>query len=225
MDSKYCKKFGDIFWLNSAGTRNLYKGGNEKDLKILENVDRRDDKDLADVGGGNGYFTNFIKKKYGFKKVFNVEINKSLCDVSSKRYNEIHTINDNILNLKVDKKLDVIIFFNSFFYIPDNEYLDLFKNLKKILNQNGVIFVNKHFSNREKNFGPIELIRIKLFNLKTYFLTDKFNFMTAIKFFFSKFEINRQRSEQLFIDALNNNNFEYSFDQKSNFFTIKNNIN
>ena len=222
MDSKYCKEFGDIFWLNSAETKNVYKGGSEKDLIILENINKRDTKYLADVGGGNGYFTNFIKDKYNFKKVFNIEINKALCDASIKKYNQIFTINADVVNLKLDKKLDVILFFNSFAYIPDNEYYDLFSSLKNSLNEDGVILVNKHSSNKNLEFSFYQIIKIKLSNIKRYFLSEKFSILTAIKFFFFKFEFRNQRSDQLFNEALAKNNFEYSFDQESNFFTIKN---
>lgn len=63
MDSEYSKKFGDIFWSVNSGTYTTYKGGKEEDLSLIEDIKLKENKILADIGGGNGYFSNYIKKK------------------------------------------------------------------------------------------------------------------------------------------------------------------
>ena len=63
MDSEYSKKFGDIFWSVNSGTYTTYKGGKEEDLSLIEDIKLKENKILADIGGGNGCFSNYIKKK------------------------------------------------------------------------------------------------------------------------------------------------------------------
>ena len=56
----------------------------KKELSLIENIKSKENKSIADIGGGNGYFSNYLKDKYKFKKVYNVEINRGLSDISKK---------------------------------------------------------------------------------------------------------------------------------------------
>ena len=95
----------------------------------------------------------------------------------------------------MSNKIDVVLFFNSFFYIPEKDYEKLFNNLKMILSDDGIILINKHFTGKKINYSLLDIFWIKLINIKTYFFSGKFNILTAAKFFFSKFDFNFERSE------------------------------
>ena len=221
MDSKYSEKFGDIFWSVSSG-KQTYKGGNEKELSLIENIKSKENKSIADIGGGNGYFSNYLKEKYKFRKVYNVEINRGLSEISQKNYKDIITINENILNLELDEKVDIILFFNSFFYIRDKDYEKLFDNLKKLLKDDGVSLINKHYSYKKVDYSFYKTFRMKLTNIKKYFFSGRFNFFTAVNFLFSKFDANFERSETLFKSSIETNNLSHHYNDENNFYTIRN---
>lgn len=221
MDSEYSKKFGDIFW-SVDGYYEIYKSGKEEDLSLIENIELKEKKILADIGGGNGYFSNYIKEKYKFKKVYNVEINPSLSETSQKKYKDIDTINENILNLELEEKVDVILFFNSFFYLTDNHYEKLFYKLKKLLKDDGVILINKNYSSKKEEYPFYKTLKMKLFNIKKYFFSENFNFLTAVNFLFSDFDSNYERSENKLISSIKTNKFSFHYNDDNKFFTIKN---
>ena len=221
MDSEYSKKFGDIFWSVNSGTYTTYKGGKEEDLSLIEDIKLKENKILADIGGGNGYFSNYIKKRYKFKKVYNIEINQALSEISHGNYKDIITINENILNLKLKEKIDVILFFKSFFYLPDEHYEKLFDNLKKLLNYDGIILINKHYSSKKVDYSFYRTFKMKLSNIKIYYFSKKFNFFTAINFLFSKFDSNFERSENMLMASIKTNKFNLQYNDENNFFTIK----
>lgn len=222
MNSNYCKKFGDIFWTTEHSTNNIYKGGKEEDLLVLDSIKFKKNKILADIGGGNGYFSNYIKNNFNFRKVINVEVNKALCEVSLKNYTNIITINTNVIDLELKNKIDIIIFFNSFFYLPDNDYEKCFSNLKKLLKYDGIILINKHSSDKKRSYSSFQILKIKLSNIKKYLFSKNFNFFIALHYMFSKFDFNFERSEKLFLSALEKNGLEENFNPQNNFITIKN---
>jgi hypothetical protein len=50
---EYVEKFGYLFW--NTKKNEIYKGGNAKDLNILQNIKFRENKIFLDIGGGNGF--------------------------------------------------------------------------------------------------------------------------------------------------------------------------
>ena len=181
---EYVEKFGYLFW--NTKKNEIYKGGNAKDLNILQNIKFRENKIILDIGGGNGFFSNWIKKNYKFKKVYNIEINKLLAKESKNKYKKITTINKNILDLNLDHKVDVILFFNSFQYIEQQHYKELFYKLNILLKNNGIILINKNWSNKHKNYTFYQTLKLKLIKIKENYFSKNFKFFLCLGYLFHK---------------------------------------
>lgn len=219
IDSEYCRKYGYLFWSTNK-KHETYKGGDVKDLNLLQNIKFRENKTILDVGGGNGFFSNYIKEKYKFKNVYNIEINKLLSEESKKKYKKtIITINQNILNLNFDNKVDVIIFFNSFGYLREEEYKKLFYKLKSFLNNDGIILINKHWKDTKKSYTNI--LKIKLSKIKENFFSGNFKLFTNISYLFSKYKYDTVRSHNDLEMSIKENGLSLEYNSKNLFFLIK----
>lgn len=208
--------FGDVFWIRDT-KKQTYKGGNEQDLEILEKVKNK--KILLDVGGGNGYFADYIKRKYDFEYVYNCEINKTLSQISKKNTNII-TLEKDILDFDCKFKFDCILVFNSFEYIRKENYKKLIKRMSSFIARDGVILINfptkfaKHFKDQSK----IRFFRIFLYDTYKYILSSKFKFSTFFKYFlFTFFKPNHLINKYniiFFKELLKELGFDYEYNKK-----------
>ena len=74
-----------------------------------------------------------------------------------------------MLNFQLDEKT-LILFLILFINIVDKDYEKLFDNLKKLLKDDGVILINKHYSNKNLSGLPFyKFFRMKLTNIKKFF--------------------------------------------------------
>ncbi|AXV37509.1 MAG: class I SAM-dependent methyltransferase [Methanobacteriaceae archaeon] len=117
-----------------------------KPLKIIEKLNIEKGMVVGDVGTGGGYFAIEFSKKVGQKgKVYAIDINKEFLDFISDNIEkkgikniEIKLANPYNLNLP-GKSVDLFFQRNVFHHL--SEPLEYFKNIKKILKDNGRIAI------------------------------------------------------------------------------------
>lgn len=107
---------------------------NEKTLnKIAEEVNKEDI--IIEIGPGLGTLTKILLEKA--KKVYAVELDKKMCDILKSRfiaYNNLEIINDDILNIDIDKTFpNAKVVANLPYYITTSIITELLKtNIKDI---------------------------------------------------------------------------------------------
>jgi len=117
-----------------------------KPLKIIKNLNIENGMVVADIGSGGGYFANEFSKKVGPKgKVYAVDVNEKSLDFISDNLEkkgikniEIKLANPYNLDLP-GKSVDLFFLRNVFHHLP--EPVEYFKNIKKILKDNGTIVI------------------------------------------------------------------------------------
>jgi len=133
MEYKEFAKYYDIFY-----SKKDYK----KEVDFIKNFLNKDDK-ILDIGCGTGIHASYLESD-GYI-VDGLDLNKEMLSVAKNRLNGT-LYNQNMLNIKIDRKYDVII---SMFAVINhlkniNELEMTFKNIKNILNENGVIIIDLH---------------------------------------------------------------------------------
>jgi 16S rRNA G966 N2-methylase RsmD len=124
---------------------------------------------FLDIGSGNGYNLLYVNKKYNFKNLYGVEINKNTYDAAKYNLNlinsnKIKNYNQDVTKFNIPKDVNYIYLFNPFakeFYSKkiDKDELEKYKKLinkikisyNKKPRQINIIFVNiKPDSDQEK---------------------------------------------------------------------------
>ena len=162
--NQYIKKYS-LKSLRSVGSENL-KIKNLRYSTILDEImlyEKENKIKILDVGCGLGDLYNFIIKKNLTKKFdySGIEINETFlkeCLRKFKNNNKFYICD--ILNTKLRKKYDWIIFSGTFYHVPKNLSKKLyFQHIKKVLNKSwkltktGLIFnfLNENVDYRIKN--------------------------------------------------------------------------
>lgn len=96
-------------------------------------------KDVLDIGCAMGSFTKYISDK-GYN-VDGIDISSNLIDIARRKVPEVNFQVMDMLDLKIDKLYDGIMFINSTIHIEKKNMLDLFKNVSKLLKDDGIIFI------------------------------------------------------------------------------------
>ena len=126
-------KYYDLFYQNKN-----YK----KEVEFLEKLIDKDSK-VLDIGCGTGMHASILEED-GYE-IDGLDLNEEMLDIAKKRING-YLYNQNILDIKVDKKYDVII---SMFAVINHlkniyELEKALSNLKNILTDNGKIIIDLH---------------------------------------------------------------------------------
>jgi len=124
---------------------------------------------FLDLGTGPG--TQAIQLvKYNFE-ITGTDISQSAIDKAKKLSSDVHFMVDNILNSKIDDKEFDYIFDSGIFYVFDiSQRPQYVKQIKRILNDNGILFLKCMSTKEEKlpeNGMPHKLSRLEI--------TDSFN--------------------------------------------------
>lgn len=96
-------------------------------------------KDVLDIGCAMGSFTKYISDK-GLN-VDGIDISSKMIDIARKKVPNVNFQVMDMLNLTIDKVYDGIMFINSTIHIEKKYMVDLFKNVSKLLKDDGVIFI------------------------------------------------------------------------------------
>lgn len=138
------------------------------------------------------------------------------------KYKKITTINKNILDLNLDHKVDVILFYNSFQYIEQQHYKELFYKLNILLKNNGIILINKNWSNKQKNYTFYQTLKLKLIKIKENYFSKNFKFFLCLEYLFHKLPVFQYRSVKKLKMSAKENGLSLKYCYKNNFFLIKN---
>ena len=128
-------------------TKYFYKSSTSEDLvnhfnnaakKYIRKFSLHKKSNIIDIGSNDGIALMFYKK-LRFSNLFGIEPSKNLSNISNnlgiKTFNEFFTVN----TVKKLKKFDLITISNAFAHIDNTD--DLLKNVKKILNNKGVLII------------------------------------------------------------------------------------
>lgn len=112
----------------------------QKEVLFLNNFINKEDK-IIDIGCGTGMHASLLKDY----NIDGLDLNKEMLEIAKSRING-DLYQQNILNIKINKKYDVIIsMFAVINHLRNIDELELcLKNLKQILNPNGKIIIDLH---------------------------------------------------------------------------------
>lgn len=145
MEYKKLAKYYDIFYS---------KKNYVKEVKFLKKFINSDD-EIIDIGCGTGIHASLLEKE--IKRVDGLDLNEEMLEIAKTRFNGNLYI-QNMLNINIDKKYDVII---SMFAVINhlkntNELESVLLNLKKILKDNGLIILDLH--NPKESGSKIDIV-------------------------------------------------------------------
>lgn len=142
-----------------------------KYLNVLHKLNLNKNDVILDIGSGDGFNLLYFNKKYNFKKIIGVEIDKHIYDISKTNIGminntKIEIYNENILKYNFPIDTSIFYLFNPFeqnYFIKDNEeYTKYFKLANKIK--------NSYLSNRRL----IKIIFMNLNDDKIYKIFKKY---------------------------------------------------
>ncbi|MBN1131605.1 MAG: class I SAM-dependent methyltransferase [Bacteroidales bacterium] len=101
------------------------------------------EKNLLEVGCGNGLNCHYIHTRYGAKSITGIDISKENLDIAKKHFenSNIRFIEDNAQELVhiPDRSVDVILSVESAFHYPDKNAF--FRQIKRVLRPGGVFLI------------------------------------------------------------------------------------
>lgn len=160
---------------SKEGVTEVYENTNrviwQKPEMIINLMGKLEDKVVADIGAGRGYFTFPLAEKA--KKVIAIDIDRRFINYldSAKVYelpDEYQHKMETRLGLENDPRLkpgevDMVLIVNTFMYIPNKlEYLKLLKNC---LSEKGQLII-VDFKKKRTPLGPPSDIRLPLFEVE-----------------------------------------------------------
>ena len=119
----------------------------EKYLK----VEKEKIESILEIGCGDGKWLNFSMKYFNAKSGVGVDLSDKLISYAKNNYgsNNLVFLQENILEVEIKQKFDLIYNFAVVQYFNINEFEKLIEKSKKMLNQNGYI-ICMFIPNREK---------------------------------------------------------------------------
>lgn len=177
MEYKEFAKYYDYFYKNKDY---------QKEVKFLMNFIKKQDS-IIDIGCGTGIHASLISQN-GFK-VDGLDLNKEMLDIAKTRL-KTNLYNQNILDIKIDKKYDIIIsMFAVINHLKDTYELETcLLNLKKILKENGKIIIDLH---NPQNSGS----KTDSYENMTRIMKWEYNKKSKIEKSIITFEINGEKYE------------------------------
>ncbi len=94
---------------------------------------------ILDIGCAMGSFTKYVADK-GFL-VDGIDISPNFIQIAKKKVKNANFSVMDMLNMKLDKYYDGIMLINSMIHIEKSKMVELFKNIKNYLKEDGIIFV------------------------------------------------------------------------------------
>ncbi len=108
---------------------------------------------FLDIGCGYGDYIEIVSKMDTIEKITGVERQTEVYNIVKERfkhYKNIEIINENVFNIELDEKIDLILLNYVLFYFSDADKLELFKKLNKILNDKGHIMICQYYPKTEE---------------------------------------------------------------------------
>lgn len=96
-------------------------------------------RDVLDIGCAMGSFTKYIKDK-GFN-VDGIDFSSEFIKIAKSKIKDVNFYVMDMLDMKLEKKYDGIMLINSMIHIEKKHMLKLFKDIKSLLNDDGVVFI------------------------------------------------------------------------------------
>ena len=136
------KRLHDIFYKNER----RFKKPKLSFIELFKILKTKPNESILDIGCANGELLYNLNKEYKQNKLYGFELLPSLIKVAKKNLPKSISIHKIDINNKINirKKFDVIII-SGVISIFDN-YEKPLKNILKILNKNGKIFIFNHFN-------------------------------------------------------------------------------
>lgn len=96
-------------------------------------------KNVLDMGCAMGSFTKYVADK-GFI-VDGIDFCSNFINIAKRKVKNVNFYVMDMLDLKLDKLYDGVMLINSMIHIEKKHMVELFKNIKSILNEDGIVFV------------------------------------------------------------------------------------
>lgn len=96
-------------------------------------------RDVLDIGCAMGSFTKYVSDK-GYN-VDGIDISPKLIEIAKRKVPSANFQVMDMLDLKIDKLYDGIMFINSTIHVEKKDMLDMFKNVSKLLKEDGTLFI------------------------------------------------------------------------------------
>lgn len=126
-------------------------------LKVKHDINR-----VLDVGCGYGNYLKIFQEMKGFQKIYGVEMQHDVWELTTQKFQdfpEVEIINNDIFNIDLEQKVDLILLNFVLFYFSLEDKLKLLNKLKQLLSEQGVIVICQYYSH-------VEGIQSKLAQLK-----------------------------------------------------------
>lgn len=144
---------------------------------VINEVQETKPRNLLDFGCGDGKFLYEYQKKDKDCKLFGVDMNSNAIKFANNMTNNINFYDENIFNIKFDKKFDCIVSIQVFEHIEMELSLKIIEHLKSLLSDNGRLIICLPSDNREVqkehyrhyNETNLENQFQSLSNVKTYY--------------------------------------------------------
>lgn len=109
-------------------------------INEIINIKNKSKKNILDLGCGVGNSFEFIKE---FNKIVAVDFSNNMLNIAKKKkkYNNILFYNQNLIELNLNEKFDVILIIMSIFPQNHFEFITIMNNVKKHLKKNGNIYL------------------------------------------------------------------------------------
>lgn len=131
---------------------------NKKNFEQVVNT--IDGHSVLDIGCGNGNFIDYFLNRNTAFSITGIEMQKDLAVLLQKKYLNFRNVKiyfENILDLNIGDKFDIINMSYMLFYLSFTKQIELFSNLRENLSRNGRIIVCQYFGNIEEI--QIEIIK------------------------------------------------------------------
>jgi arsenite methyltransferase len=158
-----------------------------KPYEIIEHLNIKEGMIVGDIGSGGGFFVQEFSKEVGDKGlVYAIDVNQKSLDFVKKNLKKealrnVKTFKANPNNIDLqEKSFDLLFLRNVFHHLP--QQVKYFKNLKKLLKENGKIAIIDY--NRRKlsftglfgHYTPDKLL-LDIMDEAGYYNTQKYDFL------------------------------------------------
>lgn len=127
---------------------------------------------ILDLGCGHGLFSKILAEKSQKRQVFGIDPSIKKISVAKRSYKNISNLKFQLGYLPSNKKFDCICIIDMLYLLPHKQKIQLLKNLKTILNKNGIIIIKEASTENKLTFSIIKLEEILMVKILKYTFTD-----------------------------------------------------
>ena len=110
-------------------------------IDLINNLNKKENLNLLDLGCGQGHFTNIIKNKFPDFDVFGIDYSISAINYANSNFKDISFIVANAYHPPfTDEYFDIIVCNNIWEHVPDP--LNLLKAISRVLKPNGLLIIS-----------------------------------------------------------------------------------